>query len=307
MASVASKRDPFMPRPAQRTGPALALAVAAHALLIAAIAFSANWHIADDSPAAAELWSAVPQAAAPRAVEPPPAPQAEPPRPPPVVPAPPVPVPPAVQTPALPDPQIAIEKARRDEAKRKQAEDDEARRQQAERDAALKQAAAEKARVEKEKAMKLAADQAQRDKAERDKLDKLKADKVDKAEAARLEALRKAQLSRMLGQAGATGGPTDTGTALRSSGPSSSYAGRIRAQIKRNIYFGDAVAGNPVASVEVRVAPDGTILGKRLLKSSGVPTYDDAVLKAIDRTAVLPRDVDGRVPPLFQIEFKPNE
>jgi colicin import membrane protein len=31
------------------------------------------------------------------------------------------------------------------------------------------------------------------------------------------------------------------------------------------------------------------------------------VLRAIDRTETLPRDVDGRVPPVMQIEFKPRD
>lgn len=307
-------RDPFMPRSAQRNGPALGLALFAHALLIAALAFGVSWRTDDDSPMQAEVWSSIPQAAAPRAVEPPPPVPVEAPPPPKVVA--PTPPPPAVAppTPTLPDPQIAIEKSKREDAKRAQAEEDEKRRQ---RDAA-RQAEADKLKAdklradkEKEKAAKLAADQVAKDKLDKERADKLKAEKADKAaekaDAARLAAVRADALKRMQGLAGASGGPTDTGTALKSSGPSAGYAGRIRAQIKRNIFFGDTVAGNPLASVEVRVAPDGTIIGKRLLKSSGVPAYDDAVLKAIDRTAVLPRDVDGRVPPLFQIEFKPNE
>jgi colicin import membrane protein len=67
------------------------------------------------------------------------------------------------------------------------------------------------------------------------------------------------------------------------------------------------VSGNPTATVEVRAAPDGTIIGKRLLKSSGVPSWDEAVLRAIDKTEILPRDTDGRVPSSFEISFRPHE
>ena len=91
---------------------------------------------------------------------------------------------------------------------------------------------------------------------------------------------------------------------LESSGPSASYAGRIMARIKPNIVFTDVADGNPTATVEVTLAPDGTIIGKRLLQSSGVKAWDDAVLRAIERTEVLPRDVDGRVPPPFPIVFR---
>ena len=74
----------------------------------------------------------------------------------------------------------------------------------------------------------------------------------------------------MLGQAGASGEPGATGTALQSAGPSASYAGRIMARVRPNIVFADQVAGNPTAEVEVRAAGDGTILGRKLVKSSGV-------------------------------------
>ena len=57
--------------------------------------------------------------------------------------------------------------------------------------------------------------------------------------------------------------------------------------------------------MEVRASPTGTILSRRLVKSSGHKEWDDAVLRAIDRTAELPRDVDGRVPPELVISFTP--
>ena len=101
----------------------------------------------------------------------------------------------------------------------------------------------------------------------------------------------------MMSQAGASDDPAATGTAARTSGPSAGYAGRIKARIKPNIVLTDDVAGNPLATVEVRLAPDGTIVGRKLVKSSGSPAWDEAVLRAIDRTEVLPRDIDGRVPP----------
>jgi colicin import membrane protein len=59
--------------------------------------------------------------------------------------------------------------------------------------------------------------------------------------------------------------------------------------------------------VEVRTAPDGTIVGRKVLKSSGSKAWDEAVLKAIDKTEVLPRDTDGRVPPALVITFRPRD
>lgn len=284
MTTATIGRDPFMPRAPKGRGPALALALLAHALLIGAIAYGVNWRRSEPTSMAAELWSAVPQAAAPRAVEPAPAPTPTPA--PPVVKTPDPVEPPRAQTPTAPDPQIAIERAKREEAKREETKREEAKRAKLERE----QDDRDKQRLKEEQARAAA--------------DKLKA---EKAEAAKLAAAREANLQRMLGQAGATGGPTEAGTAARSSGPSASYAGRIMARIKPNIVFTDPVEGNPLATVEVKLAPDGTIIGKRLVKSSGVRAWDEAVMRAIERTEVLPRDIDGRVPPPFQIDFRPRD
>ncbi|MFZ4625872.1 MAG: TonB C-terminal domain-containing protein, partial [Rhodoferax sp.] len=150
---------------------------------------------------------------------------------------------------------------------------------------------------------------AQLDKAQQAALDK----KIAEQQTRQLEAQREKNLARITGLAtntgvaGGTGAPTSTGNALRSSGPSASYAGRIRARIKPNIVFTEDIAGNPTAEVEVRTAPDGTIIGHRLLKSSGVAAWDQAVIKAIDKTEVLPRDTDGTLPSIFLLIFRPKD
>lgn len=330
MSAAALGRDPFMPRPPPGRGPALGLALLAHGLLIAALAFGVHWRNSEPTTMAAELWSAVPQAAAPRAVEPEPAPTATPaevkkPEPPVKATEPAPPSRPAPRSaPALPDPKIAIEQARRDETKRLQAEQEQQRQMKlakAVRDKADRQKAdREKADQEKAGQEKAERERAELEKTARDKLRakealaqrKTATDQADAAErvkgeqaaAAQSAAIREANLKRMLGQAGATGSATDAGSAARSSGPSASYAGRIMARIKPNILFSDTVDGNPMATVEVKLATDGTIVGKRLVKSSGVKSWDDAVMRAIERTEMLPRDTDGRVPPPFQIDFR---
>lgn len=329
--SAAAGRDPFMPQAPKVRGRAIGLAVIAHVLLIAALTFGVNWRNSEPTAVTAELWSATPQAAAPRAAEPPPPEVQKPtamlqPPPPPVVKAT-VPPTPIAPTPKLPDPQIAIEQTKRDEAKRDEAKREVARRVAAEEAAAdkareqadltkRKQATdalqAKKAAEAKEQADKLAkaeaakAEAAKTAKAEAAKLAKLKADKAEKQADASRVAARDAYLKRIQGMAGATGAANATGTALRSSGPSNGYAGRIMAAVKPNIVFTDSTTGNPKATVEVTLAPDGTVIKKRLVKSSGDPSWDDAVLRAIDRTGTLPRDVDGRVPPPFEIDFRPR-
>lgn len=278
MTAATLTRDALIPRNPDGLGRGLGLALLAHALLIVALAFSVNWRSSNPAGVEAELWAAVPQIAAPRAAEPEPTPP-----PPPKKVEPPPPPPKVEPVQKVPDAQIAIEKAKREEEKRK--EDARREEQQRQKDEALRKQA------ELDKKKKEAADQQKR----------------AAAEAAAAEKRREDQLKRLAGIAGATGEPNSTGTAARTAGPSATYAGRIKARIMPNIVFGDTIAGNPQATVEVKAGPDGTIIGKRLLKSSGVPAWDEAVLRAIDKTEVLPRDTDGRVPPAFEISFRPHE
>jgi colicin import membrane protein len=279
------------PRPPDGLALGAVLALLVHLLLVVAIALGVNWRTREDQGVVAELWSALPQVAAPRAVAPPPTPQrVEPPRP-----APPTPAP---DTARAADAQIAIEKARREaearEAERREQERLRLAREEAEREKARQQAAADEAKRE------LAAKEAE---AQRKKQ---LAEKERQSEAA-LAAQREAFLKRMQGQANATGEEGSTGSAARTSGPSASYAGRIRARIKPNIVFTDDIAGNPIATVEVRCAPDGTIVSRKLVKSSGNGAWDDAVLRAIDKTEILPRDSDGSMPSPMQIAFRPRD
>lgn len=265
MNAATLTRDALIPRNPDSVGRGLAMALAVHALLLIAIAFGVSWRSSNPAGVEAELWAAVPQIAAPRPVEPEPTPQ-------PVKKIEPPPPPPKVETPKQDDAQIAIEKAKREEQKRKeeQRREDELKRQKEEQQRKL---------AEAEKLKKEQAEQKKREAA---------------AEAA-AQAQRQKQLERMAALAG-DGAPNSTGTAAKSAGPSASYAGRIKARILPNIVFPDSVSGNPQATVEVKAGPDGTIIGRRLLKSSGVPAWDEAVLRAIDKTEVLPRDTDGRVP-----------
>lgn len=297
------------PPPQGRWGGALGKAAGVHVLLILALTWGVNWRRDADTPAIeAELWSRLPQQAAPRAVQPPPPPPA--PAPPPApTPQPAPPPPPPAPAPAPAQPDIATQQAKAKaeaearEREREREREQQQRRQaeQREREAAEKKAAAEKAAAEKKA-------QAERDRqqrlAEEKKLAQQKAAQ-EKRQAEVQEQLRKEQLARMMGQAGASGGPQSTGTAQQSSGPSASYAGKVVARIKPNVVFTEVAPGNPRAEVEVRVAPDGAITGRKLIKSSGNPAWDEAVLRAIDRTGTLPRDVDGRVPSSMLIGLRP--
>lgn len=150
-----------------------------------------------------------------------------------------------------------------------------------------------------------------RDKPELPKKDlKAEAAKKKETEAERQrELIRQDSLKRMAGLAGATGAATNTGSALQSAAPSASYAGKVEAKIRPNITFSeiDSVQGNPAAEVDIRIAPDGTIVGTpKLVKSSGNKAWDTAVLRAIEKTETLPRDTDGRVPSAMTLILRPK-
>lgn len=122
--------------------------------------------------------------------------------------------------------------------------------------------------------------------------------------AAEREAQRKAHMARMMSELGTL---DSTGSDARTAGPSDNYAGRIKARIKPHIVFADQIQGNPVAVVELRCGPDGRILSSRLVSGSGVPAWDSAVLRAVERTEVLPANEQGRVPPVIEISFRPRD
>jgi colicin import membrane protein len=216
------------------------------------------------------------------------------------------------------DAQIALEKQKQLE-KKKEAEKLKAEQLRKEREKQEKEAQdrAAKDKALKEKALKEKKAEQERDRKKAEDKNKAEAEQKkrkqeqeqkaaqDKADEARTEAMRKENLQRMQGMAGASGGPNATGSALKSSGPSASYAGRLVGRIKPNITYPGEAIGNPRAEVEVKVNPDGTILSRRIVQSSGNKAWDDAVLRAIDKTEVFPKDGDGRVPPLIVLGFRP--
>ena len=292
------------PPPAQGLGRSLGLALVVHLLLLIALTWGISWPT-DSTPAVeAELWSALPKAAAP----PPPPPAPEPsPEPPPPPPAPKVkPTPPAPSR----DADIAIAKQKKAEQDKKLEQEQLKLKKQTEQ----KEKAQELQRQrEKEKAQELRdkkelALKEQKEKERKDKERKEQEAKRAAQDERKLQAMRDENLRRMAGMAGATGSPNATGDALRASGPSASYGGRIIARVKPNIVFNpDDVSGNPVAEVEVRTAPDGKIMSRKLIKSSGNKAWDEAVIKALDKTDTLPRDTDGTIPTMMVLGFKPRD
>jgi colicin import membrane protein len=253
----------------------LALALGIHALLVLALSASVNWQREPTVQVVqAELWAQVPQAAqAPPAPTPAPvAPQPAPTPPPAPQPPPPPPAPPVVRPPT-PAPPVA--------------------RVQTPAPAPAAAIAIDQQR-ERERIEQRQAQLAERERREQE---------------AQREAEHQRNIERIMGRAATTAAPAAPaapGTAAVAAGPSPGYADRLAAAIRPNIVFTDMLSANPRAEVELRALPDGTILSARLLQSSGHAGWDAAVLRAIERTGRLPRDVDGRVPSVLILGFRPQ-
>ena len=318
--SLAADRPEFAPPPQRGTFRAVLLALIAHALLIIALTWGVSWRReAENDAVEAELWSSTIQQAAPRAVAPTPPPPAPAPTPAPPPPPPPPPPPQAARPPepAPPPPKqpdIALEREKKlKEQKEREREEEVAKQQQQKKLEAARKAAQEK-KEQEAKERERAEDEAERKKEQQQKLAEAKkkqeaeAAKKKEAEAkaaAQASADRAATLKRMQAMAG-TGGE---GNAARSSGPSGSYGGKVAAAVRPNVVFPEAelVSGNPGAEFDVRLAPDGTIVGTpTLVKTSGLPNWDEAALRALQKTEKLPRDVDGTVPPRLIVTLRPK-
>lgn len=294
---ASADRLEFAPPPQPGQVRAFVLAVIAHVLLMIALTWGINWNRESENIAAeAELWSATPQQAAPKRIE---APPPLPPQPQPVeerkVEAPPPPAP------TVKEPDIAQEREKKKQELAKQ------RAEELEKQKKLEA----KRKLEEEKREQLAAKKAAEERKKQEELAKAAKAAKEKtqqvADAKRTEALRRQQLDRIRAMAGATGEPTATGTALRSSGPSASYAAKIAAKIRPHIRHSQEVPGNPPVVIEVRTSPDGTIVGQRVVKSSGNSAWDDSAIRAIIATGSLPRAEDGRVPPSIEVSVRHRE
>lgn len=86
------------------------------------------------------------------------------------------------------------------------------------------------------------------------------------------------------------------------------YASKVRNKIRGNIILPPSLQGNPEAIFEVNQLPTGEVLSVKLKRSSGNPTLDAAIERAIIKSSPLPLPTD---PSLFQrdleIKYKPFE
>jgi colicin import membrane protein len=196
-----------------------------------------------------------------------------------------------------------LAKAEADKERRLEAEKE--RRLEAERERRLQAEAEKKREAEEERKRELAEAEKKRKLAEAEK--KKRAQAAEEAKAA--EQRRIEDLSRMTAQAAGSGG---NGEAARSQGAAradAGYAAKVGGKIKSNTIFNvpDELANNPAVEYSVDLLPDGSVRSIRKLKGSGVPGFDEAVKRAIEKSQPFPPDKSGRAPSGFTVSHKPKD
>lgn len=261
---------PFISRPAP-TFTAGALALGVHVLFALLLVFGVSWQTQPPAPVMVDLWEALPPARPPRP-EPPPEPAPQPEVAPPEQPEPVVKEPPSPQV-----PDIALEK----------------KKAEAERLKELKAtlAAEEKARAEE---AKKAHDKELAEKKKRELLRQMDEEDLQRrvedearlakqAEARAAAGKRQAEMASIIGE----------------------YRDRISAKVRGHTRLPDNLVGNPEVRCLVKLLPTGEVKGVRVTKSSGNAAYDEAVVRAIEKSSPLPLpdDRDARAAFVPELSF----
>jgi colicin import membrane protein len=225
------------------------------------LVFGVSWQTQHPAPVMVDVWESLPAVPPPVAVKPP-APQ---PRPEPVRPKP-APEPVVKEPPPPKAPDIALEK--------KKAEAERLKKLQAQ------QAAEEKARAE---AAKAARERQQAEQKKRELLrqmedealmqrmaDEEAANQARQAEARAAASKRQAEVASVVGL----------------------HRDLISAKVRGNTRLPDNLTGNPEVRCLVKLLPTGEVQSVRVTHSSGNPAYDEAVVRAIEKSSPLPLPAD---------------
>lgn len=296
---------PFIPRRGSSFVAGL-LALGVHALFVLLLVFGVSWQTQHPAPVMVDLWDALPAPSVPAPLpEPPPEPLPSQPEPPPPSPPPeplprPEPAKPAVKTPPpTKAPDIALEK--------KKAEAERLQKLKKMQDAEEK-ALADAARAEAEQ-MKKARDQQLAEQKKRELLRQMEEESLmqrmmDEDVASESRQIRQAEAQA---QAAAAASKRQTEVA-RIVGQ---YRDMIGAKVRGNIRLAEDLQGNPQVRCLVRLLPTGEVQEVRVLQSSGNKAYDEAVLRAVEKSSPLPlpsdRDARAEFLPELTLLHRPKD
>jgi colicin import membrane protein len=307
-----SADSPFASRPAPNIA-AGALALGVHALFVLLLVFGVSWQTQHPAPVMVDLWSAFPQIASPEPVKPAmPQPKPVPERPPepkPVKVPEPVKVPDVVKEPKpvkapepakvvpAPKPQPVVKepppvKAPDIALEKKKAEEESLKRMkalQAAEERALEEAARAEAETMKIAREKQLADQKKREllsqMAEEDLMMRMMeeeaANEMRQMKQTQASVRRQSELASTIGQ----------------------YRDMISAKVRGNTRLPDSLQGNPEVRCLVKLLPTGEVQSVRVTQSSGNTAYDEAVVRAIEKSSPLPLPIDREARDAFVPEL----
>jgi len=292
---------PFVSRPRSNLI-AGALALGVHAVFVLLLVFGMSWQTQHPAPVMVDLWEALPPAP-PAAARPsrPPAPAPAPVKAPEPVKAAPAPQPVVDEPPPPKAPDIALEKKKAEAERLQKIQATQLAEEKARADAARAQA--EAARKAQEKQL---AEQKKREllrQMEDEDLTRRMADEAAASEARQVK-LAEAQ-ARLAEAAAASKRQAEVASVV------GQYRDQISAKVRGNTRLPDNLSGNPQVRCLVRLLPTGEVQSVRVTQSSGNAAYDDAVVRAIEKSSPLPlpsdRDARAAFVPELIFVHRPKE
>ena len=273
---------PFVSRPGANLASGV-MALGVHVLFLLLLVFGVSWQTQHPEPVMVDIWDALPPLPSPR---PRPQPKSDPPEPvklPAVVKAEPAPVIKEEPPPKTPD--IALEQKKADAERMQklkalhdaeQKDRDETARAEAE---AIKKKRELLRKMDEEALLQRIADEDAANETRR----------LKQAEARAAASKRQTEFARAVGQ----------------------YRDKISATVRGNTRLPDNLKGNPEVRCLVRLLPTGEVLSVKVTQSSGNVAYDEAVVRAIEKSSPLPlpadRDARAEFVPELSFVHRPKE
>ncbi|WP_296749668.1 cell envelope integrity protein TolA [Thiobacillus sp.] len=277
---------PSVSRPAPRLAAGV-LALGVHAVFVLLLVFGVSWQTQHPAPVMVDLWETLPKVVPPVAAKPPEPPPPLPVKTPEPVKAAPAPKP-VVDEPPLPKaPDIALEKKKAETERLQKLKAIQAEEEQVRAEAARK--AREKQLAEQKKRELLR--QMEEDLMQRTADEEAASAALAMKQAAERAAAgkRQAELARVVGQ----------------------HRDQISAKVRGNTRLPDNLQGNPEVRCAVRLLPTGEVQSVRVTQSSGNAAYDEAVVRAIEKSSPLPlpadRDARAAFVPELSFVHRPKE
>lgn len=261
---------PFVSPPAPRLA-AGALALGVHVLFALLLVFGVSWQTQHPAPVMVDLWETLPPMEAVKPLKPTQSRLNEP------KPAKPSPV---AKAPPAKEPDIALEKKKAEAEKRKKLQAIQEADEKARAEAA--KVAREKQLAEQKKSELL------RQKEEDDLMQRMvnedaasTARLAQQAEVRAAAGKHQAEVASVVGQ----------------------YRDQISAKVRGNTRLPDNLTGNPEVRCLVKLMPTGEVQSVRVTKSSGNAAYDEAVVRAIEKSSPLPLPADRNARAAFVPEL----